>query len=144
MSITRPNQERSALTSGVRCVELRRVAVGVMGLAIVLLVISLSGCSAGPPAHGTSFLVALDTNSLAGTVNHEELLGHTREVLRQRLEDQGFRFGHRAGRRTSLRSTYYGSHLGRSSCNRGQLLASRSARVGQHSSAAAGGAPPGG
>src|SRR5439155_6390967 len=62
------------------------------GLAIVLLVISLSGCSAGPPAHGTSFLVALDTNSLSGTVNHVELLGHTREVLRQRLEDQGFRF----------------------------------------------------
>src|SRR5439155_3531691 len=92
MSITRPNQERSALTSGVRCVELRRVAVGVMGLAIVLLVLSLSGCSSGPPAHGTSFLVALDTNSLAGTVNHVELLGHTREVLRQRLENLDFRF----------------------------------------------------
>src|SRR5206468_1191624 len=124
MSITRPNQERSALTSGARRVEGRHVAVVVLGLVIVLLAVSLGGCSAGPPAHGTSFLVALDTNSLAGTVNHEELLGHTREVLRQRLENLDFRFGYRVGRRTSLRSAYYGSHLGRPGCNRGRLHAS--------------------
>ena len=49
------------------------------------LCFGLISCAPKPPAHGTAYLIQIDTNSTAGTDNEAVLLVHTQQVLSKRL-----------------------------------------------------------
>jgi hypothetical protein len=54
-----------------------------------LLFLCAGGCSPGPPAHGTSFLVALHTNQPANPAGNSNQLIQARDVLRKRFDAFG-------------------------------------------------------
>lgn len=57
-----------------------------------LVVFCLSGCSPGPPAHGTAFVVALTTNEVNHLAHNSNHLLHARDVLHKRLDSFGVNF----------------------------------------------------
>src|SRR5205823_3956381 len=50
------------------------------------LCFGLISCAPKPPAHGTAYLIQIDTNSAAGMENSAELLNRTQQVLSKRLK----------------------------------------------------------
>src|SRR5882762_5246183 len=50
---------------------------------------ALTSCAPKPPAHGTAYVIQIETNSTAGTRDATEVLSHTQEVLAKRLKALG-------------------------------------------------------
>jgi len=59
-------------------------------LLTLLATLPNTGCSPGPPSHGTAFLILVGTNQPKPESDSESVLAQTREVLRKRAEKAGF------------------------------------------------------
>ena len=59
-------------------------------LFTLVAAIANTGCSPGPPRHGTAFIVSLNTNQLeAATTEREAVIVEVQEVLRKRFKEAG-------------------------------------------------------
>ena len=52
---------------------------------------ALSSCTPKPPAHGTAYVIQIETNSIAAIDSSTEALNHTQRVLSKRLKALGVR-----------------------------------------------------